>query len=360
MTTVSNVTNSNNAVALRCTTLPAEMAADQLVLIYLFFKQWSGVVSMAKTDYSVGKDGSLPPDEVTANYGQKRVIDPQLLAGFTMLKRRAEVVLADVGLPFCKGTVVPMEKAADVVNQLTALAQEYNAKRDEFVANLQTHCQDWINRNPQFASNLPIPSATDIAKRIDANFAVMQFKPLGNGIDTTKSLDKSIHGLFDEVIDDVTKRARTLLRRSVLGKAPEDLSQRTLSTLKVMHEKLVGLQFLNTGVRPIVSLLERLLSIMPRRGKFTPNEFNILSAALGLLSDEELMREVANGTLTLDQYISSSFNQINLPNQTLPMSQPVVTQAQPAVPKVEERPAAVPTPAPVPETSLEEKATVTA
>ena len=87
-------------------------------------------------------------------------------------------------------------------------------------------------------------------------------------IDKTGSLNRTVGGLFEEVLRDISKRSKLLLHRSVVGKQPEDLSQRTLSTLKVMREKLTSLQFLNSGVRPLLELLNRLLAIMPTKGKF--------------------------------------------------------------------------------------------
>ena len=165
------------------------------------------------------------------------------------------------------------------------------------------------------------------------------------------STAQSPPGLFEEVLRDISKRSKLLLHRSVVGKQPEDLSQRTLSTLKVMREKLTSLQFLNSGVRPLLELLNRLLAIMPTRGKFSTQQFNILSGALGLMCDESLLNEVATGRLTLDQYISNSFG-----TTIMPMSNPdpVLLNATPVASQPETASMFVMTP------TADEKAEVTA
>lgn len=150
------------------------------------------------------------------------------------------------------------------------------------------------------------PDACSVKQKINADFAVFRFVPAEAEIDKTDSLKRTVDGLFDEVIEDVAKRSRLLHKRSVTGKSADDLSQRTLSTLKVMKEKLNGLRFLNGGVAPMIDLINRLLSLMPTRGKFTPDQFNALNAALSVLCSEQLLVEVATGKLTLDSYLANA------------------------------------------------------
>ena len=250
--TEKNEMGSVSHAAERCVELPAELMSDRLCVVYLYFRQWTGTVSMCQADYSVSKDGSLPAQQVAANYGQKRVIDPKYLRVFEALKKRAESLLADHGLAFCKGTVIPLDQAKAVLTELADIARDYNKERDAFVAQLEERSKEWINRNPDFAEQIKAasPVAKDIATRINADFAVMRFQPLGPDVDVSQSLNRTVDGLFAEVIADVAKRSAQLYRRSVFGKKPEDLSQRTVSAIKTMRVKLAGLRFLNSGVGP--------------------------------------------------------------------------------------------------------------
>ncbi len=313
---MTNVINSTSTAADNCVELPAHLKAKKLVVFYLFFRQWTGTVSMSRSDYSAGTDGSLPPDEVTANYGMKRVIDPKHLRIFDTLKKRAETILADAGLPFCKGVAVPVEKAPEVIKSLRELAEEFNKQRDRFCADLSRFCAEWKAQNPEFAARISLPQTYDVAGRINADFAVFQFQPAGQELDTTDSVGRTVNGLFAEVIRDVSRRSRVLLIRSVSGKEAKDMSQRTLSALRLLREKLASLQFLNSGVRPLLTLFERLLGLMPTKGKFTSDQYNALNGALGLLSDENLLSEVAASRLTLDQYMERSFPSVPMPAVT--------------------------------------------
>ena len=349
---MSNVINSTSDAASNCVDLPPELMAENLVVIYLFFRQWTGTVSMSRADYSVGSDGSLPPEAVAANYGQKRVIDPVHLRTFDAIKKRADTLLADAGLPFCKGTVVPIEKAPEVVAALNELAVEYNQKRDQFVTEIPRRFQEWMQKNPEFSGRIPAPCPEDIANRINADFSVFRFQPLAPEIDATGSLTRSVNGLFGEVIRDVSKRSFQLFRRSVSGKSADDLSQRTLSGLKLLKTKLESLQFVNSGVRPIGELVARVLSIMPNKGRFSTEQFNALHAALGLLSNESLLLEVARGKLTLDEHFSRNLVGIALPAvdrslfeaASVPVQKTSATPADPTPEKEEEcAPAVAPT-----------------
>lgn len=304
---MTNVTTSTSTAADRCVGFPVELKAQKLCVIYLFFRQWTGTATMQRADYTIGKDGYLPPEEVTANYGQKRVIDPIHLRVFDTLKKRAETLLADHGLPFCKGVVLPVDKAPEILSGLRDIADEYNQARDSLASTLDEKCREWIARNPEFAEQIRAaqPNAGSVAQKINADFAVFRFVPAEAEIDKTDSLKRTVDGLFGEVIEDVAKRSRLLHKRSVSGKCADDLSQRTLSTLKVMKEKLNGLRFLNGGVTPIIDLIDRLLALMPTRGKFTADQFNALNASLGVLCSEQLLIEVATGKLTLNAHLAS-------------------------------------------------------
>lgn len=324
----ANVINSTSSVAAQCVELPSELKAEKLCVVYLFFRQWTGTASMKRTDYNLGKDGSMPPAEVTANYGQKKVIDPAALRIFDNLKTRAETLLEDSGVPFCKGMAIPLDKAPKLIDGIRQIAEEYNRERDQFVAELPKLSAEWIARNPKFAAQIQaaMPQPGDIASRINADFSVFRFQPIGLEIDKTDSLSRSVSGLFGEVIRDVAKRSGTLYRRSVMGRSADDLSQKTLSALKVLREKLAGLRFLSSGVDPLLELISRLLAIMPTKGKFSSYQFNALAAGLSLLSNESLLKEVAEGRLTLDGYLNNAFAGITIP----PAEQGLFTNQQAA------------------------------
>ncbi|WP_443743370.1 DUF3150 domain-containing protein [Sutterella sp.] len=303
-----NVSTSVRAEAGKCVDLPASMKAAKLAVIYLFFRQWTGTVTMSRNDFEVGADGSLPPEDITASLGQKKLVDPRHLRVFATLKKRAETLLDEQGLPFCKGMAVPLDRAKEIVEALRQIAEEYNHERDLFVGALPKLSQEWLASHPEFANRLPSPSPELVAGKIDADFAVTQFTPCE--LDATGSLNRKVEGLFEAAIADIAKKSRDLLMRSLNGKTAEDLSQKTLNRIKTIKAKLEGLRFINSGVNPLIEMLNRLLGLMPTKGKFSENQAAILCAALGLMSNEQSLREVASGTQTLDRFLSWSIPKV--------------------------------------------------
>lgn len=301
-----NVSTSVRTDAERCVSLPENLLSEQLVMFFLFFRQWTGEVTATRSDLSAGIiEGQLPPDEITASYGRFKVIDPQNLKRFETLKKRAETALKEVGVPFCKGYAIPTVKAKELADRLRSIAEEFNRERDTLINELPKLLHDWRQAHPEVSRVLP-PDPTDIARRINADFGMTHMACVSSEIDAEQSFVKvAQNDLFGSVIKDVAKRSGDLLRKSVQGKQPDDLSQKTLGVLRSISTKLAGLRFLHSGVTPLCEVVDRLLAVMPTEGKFTHGQFLTLQASLALLSNESLLAEVANGRLTLESYLSA-------------------------------------------------------
>ncbi len=310
-----NVQSSVLSAASNCTALPDDLVTKQLVLFYLFFRRWTGTVAMQRGDF-VG----APSDEIAANYGQKRVIDPQELNVFEKLKKRADTILRDTGLPFCKGYAVPVSKAEEVYKALKDVAEEYNAERDRLISNIGQLCQDWSQKNP--GCTLPTVLAENVSGRINADFSAMSFQPLDTQYDPQQKNQQAktqvSGGLWQTMLSEVAERASGLLKKSVLNKSAEDLSQRTLNVLKGIESKIESLLFLNTGMQPLQTFVKQLLEEMPTKGRYTEAQFQILKNGLTLLSDIDKLNAIASGQLDLNTMLQS----LNLSSSVLSTSTP--------------------------------------
>lgn len=310
-----NVQSSVLPTASNCTVLPDELVTKQLVLFYLFFRRWTGTVAMQRGDF-VG----APSDEIAANYGQKRVIDPQELNVFEKLKKRADTILRDTGLPFCKGYAVPVSKAEEVYKALKDVAEEYNAERDRLISNIAQLCQDWSQKNP--GCTLPTVVAENVSGRINADFSAMSFQPLDTQYDPQQKNQQAktqvSGGLWQTMLSEVADRASGLLKKSVLNKSAEDLSQRTLNVLKGIESKIESLLFLNTGMQPLQAFVKQLLDEMPTKGRYTESQFQILKNGLTLLSDIDKLNAIASGQLDLNTMLQS----LNLSSSVISTSSP--------------------------------------
>lgn len=329
-----NVQSSVLSAASNCTALPDDLVTKQLVLFYLFFRRWTGTVAMQRGDF-VG----APSDEIAANYGQKRVIDPQELNVFEKLKKRADTILRDTGLPFCKGYAVPVSKAEEVYKALKDVAEEYNAERDRLISNIGQLCQDWSQKNPGCA--LPTVLAENVSGRINADFSAMSFQPLDTQYDPQQKNQQAktqvSGGLWQTMLSEVAERASGLLKKSVLNKSAEDLSQRTLNVLKGIESKIESLLFLNTGMQPLQTFVKQLLEEMPTKGRYTEAQFQILKNGLTLLSDIDKLNAIASGQLDLNTMLQA----LNLSSSVLSTSTPSLafgTASQPTQPQLSIQP----------------------
>lgn len=301
-----NVSTSVRTEAQQCVALPDQLLSQQLVIFFLFFRQWTGEAVMSRADLSAGiVEGELPPDVITASYGSLKVIDPEVLKKFHTLKKRAETILKDAGVPFCKGYAVPTGEAKDVADKLRVIADEYNQERDTLTKQLPQLISQWRIAHPEL-NNFVIPDPTDISRRINADFGMTHMTTVSADIDQSQSFAQvAKDDLFSGIIKDVAKRSKDLLKRSVEGHKPEDLSQKTLSQLRFISNKLNTLRFIHHGVAPLCTLVNGLLSIMPTKGKFNQGQFLTLQASLSLLMSEDLLTEVARGKITLEGYLQA-------------------------------------------------------
>lgn len=343
-----NVSTSVRTEAQACVALPDQLLSQQLVIFFLFFRQWTGEAVMTRADLSAGiVEGNLPPEEITGSYGSLKVIDPEVLKKFSTLKKRAETVLKDAGVPFCKGFAVPTGEAKDVADRLRVIADEFNQERDNLSQQLPQLLAKWRVEHPEL-NKFVIPDPTDISRRINADFGMTHMTTVSADIDQSQSFAKvAKDDLFSGIIKDVAKRSKDLLKKSVEGHKPEDLSQKTLSQLRFISNKLNTLRFLHHGVAPLCTLVNGLLSVMPTKGKFTQTQFLTLQASLSLLMTEDLLMEVARGAITLDSYLQAfKGTQFLMPGANLFATAPADSQT-PVSTEVQESTEAVVNEAPV-------------
>lgn len=343
-----NVSTSVRTEAQACVALPDQLLSQQLVIFFLFFRQWTGEAVMTRADLSAGiVEGNLPPEEITGSYGSLKVIDPEVLKKFSTLKKRAETVLKDAGVPFCKGFAVPTGEAKDVADRLRVIADEFNQERDNLSQQLPQLLAKWRVEHPEL-NKFVIPDPTDISRRINADFGMTHMTTVSADIDQSQSFAKvAKDDLFSGIIKDVAKRSKDLLKKSVEGHKPEDLSQKTLSQLRFISNKLNTLRFLHHGVAPLCTLVNGLLSVMPTKGKFTQTQFLTLQASLSLLMTEDLLMEVAREAITLDSYLQAfKGTQFLMPGANLFATAPADSQT-PVSTEVQESTEAVVNEAPV-------------
>lgn len=298
---------------------------EKSAVIHIQFRQWSGACVFDASDFT----GELPPEEVTASRGNKKLVDPKTLKVFANIKERAKTSLLNVGVPFLEGYLIPLDKLNAVKATLDEFIKEYEAERDAFCANLEQYQRDWRLSYPEFEGNLAraAKSPEYVAERISASYSAVAIQPLG---------DAAIHvnGLVDNILSDVVSRARLLLKQSLTG---DTASNRVRGSIVKMLNKLSGLSFINSDLERVEELVRRILGNIPEHGPVTGAAFVTLTAAMQLVADEDLLGKIMKGELALDDVLANAG--ISLPDapvlQVAPVAKPqatVAVQAAPAAP----------------------------
>lgn len=278
--------------------------ADRLAVVILDFRQWSGTTVLRENDFKLGEEGKLPPKEVIAQLGQKNILDPKLLDRFNTIKSRAIRCLQDNGVSFLGGYAVPLDKAPDVLAQIDGFVRDYEAAKAEFIDRYDSLVEDWIRQNPGFAGELRAAkkSRAEVDSKIYARYSVVKVQPIEQDEQISR-FNHDVDGLTERLLKAVAQTARRLslgtLANAENGKS-RVVSIRPVPSLRKISSKLSGLSFLDSGIAPIVDMIESLLAKIPANGRVSGSLFWETQAVVSVLSDVEKMKAIADGSLSLD------------------------------------------------------------
>lgn len=267
---------------------------EKSVIVHLDFRQWTGSVVFSAADLGV-----LPPKELIAAMGQKRLINPKELAVFARLKDRAETLLDDNGTPFLKGWLLPVEKADSILRSLESIAADYEREKASFLQRLPSLYDEWCKLNPEFAPFIESArkSVDEVDERIHAAYTVCALVPAG--MDVNGTLDKAASGIKGDIMRDVAQRCRTMAQRSLEGK--QSVSQRVKGTLKRLHGKLMGLSFIDASLNRVAKTVSDLYLMLPESGSIEGRVLAALTTGVSMLSSVEMISRIAAGEVSLKE-----------------------------------------------------------
>ena len=206
----------------------------------------------------------LPPESL-ASLGSKKICDPKALRIFSTLKARAVNVLDKSGVRFLGGWAIPEAKAAEIVNSLDMIAEEFKHAKDKFMKNYDQAVQNWIADNPGWEKIIAtsVVSADYVAERIAFNWQVFKVvNPTGRKKDLLETgLQSEVDNLGCTLFGEVAKDAREAFNRSFMSKSM--ITRKALSPLKNIQQKLYDLSFIEPRVAPVASLIQSALDKIP-------------------------------------------------------------------------------------------------
>ena len=251
----------------------------------------------------------LPPEKL-ASLGSKRICNPSDLKVFSTLKARAVNVLDKSGVRFLGGWAIPEAKAAEIVNGLDLIAEEFKHAKDKFMKNYDQAVQNWIKENPGWEKIIAtsVVNADYVASRIAFNWQVFKVvNPTGRKKTLLETgLQYEVSNLGGTLFDEIAKEARNAFNRSFMSKSM--ITRKALSPLKGIQQKLSDLSFIEPKVAPVVSLIENAIARIPGRGAIQGPDLLMLQGLLTMISapasmalyGQEVIESRTNESIVLD------------------------------------------------------------
>jgi len=251
----------------------------------------------------------LPPEKL-ASLGSKRICNPSDLKVFSTLKARAVNVLDKSGVRFLGGWAIPEAKAAEIVNGLDLIAEEFKLAKDKFMKNYDQAVQNWIKENPGWEKIIAtsVVNADYVASRIAFNWQVFKVvNPTGRKKALLETgLQSEVSNLGGTLFDEIGRTAQEAFKRSFTGKSM--ITRKALSPLKNIQQKLNDLSFIEPKVAPVVSLIENAIARIPGRGAIQGPDLLMLQGLLTMISapqsmalyGQEVIESRTNESIVLD------------------------------------------------------------
>lgn len=278
------------------TELSPELKMKKVFLVGLNFQIWTGSTVLRKEDFKLGENGELPPEDVVDSLGAKKLLDTTTLNGFHAIRARARRFLSENGVRFMGGFAVPVERQSEVLKTLDKCVEEFNEEKKTFLANYPGYVESWIQSHPELGTQLRADAkdVQAVEERLYADYGTMQMQPLAGD---EERFGQKVDELTSTLMKDIAATANEFFRKTLLGKE----KCRTWQPLLQMRRKLDSLRFLDGGICPVIEMIDAVRAHLPKEGAVVEGSaFVELSACVGILSREETIRAVAEGTVSVD------------------------------------------------------------
>ena len=254
---------------------------DKINLLSLNICVWQGRKAMTTADLAAnGLDTSKLPPAALANLGSKRIVAPEMVAPFNVLKRNAAKECAKYGVRFGScGYAVPEEKMGGLVVRLKALQIEFRERTEAFVEKYEEAVNNWISENPpEWAPIIraSADSADHVAASLSFKFAAMKIVAPG---DVSDGLDEELGSLYGQLCSEIKQMAKIAYETSFKGKS--EVTQRALRPISAIRDKLNGLSFLDPSVEEIIRNIDDAILCAGKKGPIVGKELNTLSGLIG-------------------------------------------------------------------------------
>lgn len=247
-----------------------------------------------KAKHIKAKEEELPPADL-ASLGVRKVFDPKALAPFEAIRKETERLCFNEGTRFFGGVAVPKKDADSFLEKLKKLQERFNNEKELLAQSYKEVCSKWAADHPGW-ENVVLEDAPElewVLNRfkfdINAIEIVMADKTDESGkTELDQKIESSQMAFIDQLYAEIAQMAN-LYQRSLLGK--ERATVRSLSALQTMRKKLNGMGFLDNRIRPLVEMIDKVISEMPATGNINGVQFATLLGITNILSNKDMMKE---------------------------------------------------------------------
>jgi vacuolar-type H+-ATPase subunit F/Vma7 len=311
------------------------MPFDGFVFFSPFVKNYTGSKKLTAKDLGLRAD-QLPPSTL-AKLGTIASCDPSKLNKLESFRAAQRNVLLKKGTRIMGLFGVPADAAAECASELDKITREFYDCKSELIATFETDRDKWLDL-PEFAPWIgAIKARLDpighIEKQIQCDW--FGFTIGDSAVDLSQAtssalsagLERAKTGVGNQVLDEVAVIAATTFRSSLhddKGNKVIEVTQRILSPIKRIKEKLDALSFADPRLSHVISYIDSVLVLLPSSGKMSSNHLNAIYSLLSVLSDPDTIAQFVLIGATASAVISAGDAQQVLDIVSKPIDVPLV------------------------------------
>ncbi len=268
---------------------------QDIICFNLDIHLWTARRQLSPADLGIS-ESEIPPVEL-ASLGSKRVFDPEYLKVFDRLKKESERMLAGNGLRFLGGYAIPAERCKKVKAELERIKTEFMAEKDSLELNYTQVRDKWISDYPKYSEAIRralVPWET-VNRQLNYGYQAFKVIPSATLSDDEMAQDgfsQAVNGLSDQLYAEIAKEAEQAWQKSIVGR--DEITRRALSPLKRIIEKMEGLAFLDSAVRPISDHIANVLAAVPKTGSIEGSTLHAIAGLYSLLTDPARIKDLGH------------------------------------------------------------------
>lgn len=285
---------------------------DGMVLYYPMIEVWSGTVKVSREQDLAAAKADLPPADLVSD-GRKRLISQEPLRPFLAIRKRVERQLGSHGIRLLGGYAVPVSATAEIEAQLPELEREFLEARADLIANLDRHFGDWEEAHPGWSDMLHRSRTDPLTVESRCCFHVGCIRAETPDATTSAGAASRFHAIANSalptLLQETADRADELLTEF---KGKVSTTQRAVTAVRKLVDKLGTFSFLDQRVRPMVDVLEGQLNVLPKTGPLNANATTMLFWVVRQLADPQAMLDHGEGQVTATMGLPVCIGELDL------------------------------------------------